>query len=191
MRGELFGGRLTQSQVAGLTAIVDGGLQRGMWLDSLAYCLATAYHETGCTMEPIREWGGRDYFFRMYDPGSPDPSRAEKSVREGARPGDGPIYYGRGYVQLTWRANYRRMGQVLGVDLERNPDLALRPDLAARIMFEGMERGSFTTRKLADYFGPGRPPDWLAARRIINGMDRASEIAAQARAFRAALGVLA
>jgi predicted chitinase/Ca2+-binding EF-hand superfamily protein len=52
------------------------------------------------------------------------------------QPGDGPRFRGRGYIQLTGRSNYRYYGKKLGVDLENNPDLALRPDIAARIVVE-------------------------------------------------------
>ena len=52
------------------------------------------------------------------------------------QPGDGPRYKGRGYIQLTGRANYRYFGNKLGVDLENNPDLAMRPDIAAKVVAE-------------------------------------------------------
>ena len=49
------------------------------------------------------------------------------------QPGDGKRYKGRGYIQLTGRANYRNYGKKIGVDLENNPELAKRPDIAAAI----------------------------------------------------------
>ncbi|MGU3403381.1 hypothetical protein [Methylobacterium brachiatum] len=109
-------------------------------------------------------------------------------------PGDGIAFCGRGYVQLTGRANYRKATQrlralgllVAGQDLETNPDLAMHPDVAAAILFIGTREGWFTGKKLADYLGGGKA-DWKGARRIINGQDRAGEIALHAQAFAAAL----
>ena len=49
------------------------------------------------------------------------------------QPGDGKKYLGRGYIQLTGRANYTYYGKKLGVDLAGNPELAKRPDIAADI----------------------------------------------------------
>ena len=49
------------------------------------------------------------------------------------QPGDGKRYKGRGYIQLTGRANYRHYGNKLGFDLEGQPELAKRPDIAAAV----------------------------------------------------------
>lgn len=159
-------GALKQSQVDGFTAILDEWERRKLsdrrWL---AYMLATAWHETAETMQPIREYGkgaGRPY-------GIPDPST-------------GHAYYGRGYVQLTWKANYASLGKRIGVDLVRKPDLALDPHNAAAILFEGMIDGLFTGKSLGSYFTDDES-DWRDARRIINGMDRADKIADEAKAF--------
>jgi hypothetical protein len=190
-RSTLFTGRLTQAQVNGLSFILDtweAGLAKkdDRWL---AYALATAFHETAFTMQPIRERGGRDYFFRMYDPGSPLPHRARLARAQGALPGDGPLFYGRGYVQLTWRSNYAAMGKAFRLDLSSSvaaADRVLEPKLAARIMFKGMEQGRFTGKKFADYFAPDKE-DWFNARRIINGLDCAEAIALYGKKFYAAI----
>ena len=49
--------------------------------------------------------------------------------------GDGWRYRGSGYKQLTGRANFRRIGSIIGMDLEGNPDLGREPQAAARIAF--------------------------------------------------------
>jgi hypothetical protein len=138
----------------------------------LAYVLATTYHETARTMRPLREYGfgeGRPY-------GEPDPETGE-------------AYYGRGYVQLTWKENYEKMGgravsPVLDqVDFVNKPDLALSPFYAAQIAIIGMSDGIFTGKKLADFWNEGGDYDYVQARRIINGSDRASTIAGYASEF--------
>lgn len=180
-----FDGNLTSAQVRGITAILDEWERRKLTdLRWLADILATAKWETDHTMQPIREHGGPAYFKRMYDPHGSRPALAKRNGN--TKPGDGARYCGRGYGQLTWRNNYRAMGELLGQPLEDQPDLAMRPDIAAQIMFEGMIRGSFTGKKLADYFN-AKTTDWVNARRIINGTDRAIEIANIAKLFYADL----
>jgi putative chitinase len=167
IRTSLFGS-LSQNQVAGISAILDEWDRRKMMdLRWLAYMLATALHETAKTMLPIAEYGrGKGHKYGI--------------------PVNGKTYYGRGLVQLTWDYNYKAMGIIIGVDLLGNPDLALVPANAAAIMFEGMIRGTFTGKKLADYFTT-TASDWTNARRIINGLDRAADIAGYAQKFYAAL----
>lgn len=167
IRASLFRGRLSQSQVAGMERLLTAW--EAEYADKpdawLAYCLATSYHETAHTMQPVREHGrgaGKPY---------------------GKRVGSN-VYYGRGDVQLTWEHNYERAGRLLGVDLVGKPDLALDPAVSARVLFRGMMEGWFTTRKLADY---GTPLDFVKARQIVNGMDKARLIAGYAEAFAAAI----
>ena len=102
---------------------------------------------------------------------------------------DGKVYYGRGYVQLTWLANYKTMTNLLGVNLIKNPALACEPDIAAQVMMQGMARGLFTGKKLSDYISSLKC-DYLNARRIINGTDKALLIAGHARVWEAALNLL-
>lgn len=135
----------------------------------LAYVLATTFHETDFTMQPIEEVGhGGAHAYGVRDPVT------------------GQRYYGRGYVQLTWRRNYALMSSVVGRDLVHRPELALDPAIAAEILIYGMERGSFTGKKFADFFTPEKA-DWFNARRIINGLDKAAAIEGYAKAFYAAL----
>lgn len=189
--GRLFGQHMSPEQFAGVEAILNA-CPAGTPDDHLAYALATVFKETARTMEPIRERGGPSYFMNRYDIGGghPDIARALGN----SHPGDGQLFYGRGYVQLTGRQNYERAGAKLrnagiAVDLLAHPDDALRPEIAAPVMFLGMEQGWFTGRKLADYFCPGRC-DPVNARRIINSLDCCDEIAGYFRAFQAALAAL-
>lgn len=174
-----FGGAMTQDQVDGCKAIIAEWEKRKLTdLRVLAYMLATCFWETARTMQAIHERGQVSYFDK-YNVGT----RIGNALGN-TEVGDGYRFRGRGYVQLTGRANYRRMGKLLKVDMEANPELALT--YAAPIMFEGMIRGLFTGKKLADYFGSGIA-DWRNARRIINGLDKADEIANIARRFATAL----
>ncbi|MSP37826.1 MAG: hypothetical protein EXR70_04985 [Deltaproteobacteria bacterium] len=171
VRGHLFDGKLKQSQVDGLTAILDQWDGKYANRDDrwLAYMLATTHHETDRTMQPIEEYGkgkGREY-------GVADPATKQ-------------VYYGRGFVQLTWKVNYQTMGKKLGVDLVNHPELALRLTVATQVLFFGMMEGRFTGVKLAAYFNPSKE-DWINARRIINGLDKANLIATYGKAYYAAL----
>lgn len=170
VRESLFRGRMAQHQVDGINTILDewndAGFNNRQWL---AYILATAFHETAFTMKPLAEYGrgrGKKY-------GEKDPQT-------------GHAYYGRGFVQLTWRENYERASRHLGVDFVRNPDGVMQPDFAAYILIHGMAEGWFTGKELADYINE-RQRDYWNARRIVNGTDRAGAIADYALRFDAAI----
>ncbi|MBT1154416.1 hypothetical protein J1C56_02300 [Aminobacter anthyllidis] len=176
IRAALFDGKLSGAQVHGLELLIAEGDKRLTGNESLAYILATATWETAWTLKPIAEYGkgkGRKY-----------------GVRD---PRTGKVYYGRGYVQLTWDFNYKKMGDWLGIDLYANPDLAMVAETAVKIIFEGMERGMFTGKKLADYLDDVDESDeadfaeFKAARRIVNGTDRDDEIGRIALKYEKAL----
>ena len=149
-------------------------------LKKIAYMLATAKHETGHTFEPITERGNRSYF-NKYDPVLANtPERRKRAIEmENTQQGDGFKYRGRGYVQLTWKKNYRKSGEYLKKDLVNNPELALDQKNATKIMIYGMETGMFTTKKISSYISEDSA-DYLNARRVINGMDKAASIAGYA-----------
>lgn len=171
VRLHLFNGKLSQKQVDGMDAILDYWEKDYTGKDDrwLAYMFATAYHETDRKMQAIEEYGkgaGKAY-------GKADPITGQK-------------YYGRGLVQLTWKYNYDAMGKQFKVDLLNHPEKALDLDLAVEIMFYGMTNGSFTGKKLPDYFNQNKS-DWVNARRIINALDKANIIAGYGKQFYAAI----
>lgn len=176
----VFGTSLSQGQVDGCTAILNEAETEGTPLRFLAYMLATSYHETAATMKPITEYGSRSYFDK-YDAGT----KIGRTLGNDQK-GDGYKYRGRGFVQLTGRTNYARAAKELAIDLVRYPDDALEPDIAAAILFRGMQEGWFTGRKLSDYINLDKT-DYFNARRIVNGTDRAEKIAGYAKAFETAL----
>lgn len=172
-----FGGKMTQAQVEGCEALIRA--TQGLPLSWRAYLLATAFHETARTMQPITEYGGRKYFDK-YDTGS----LAKALGNTPSKDGDGFEYRGRGYVQITGRANYAKAGKALGLDMIADPDLALVPDHAAKILVRGCTEGWFTGKRLGDY------ASYRDMRRVVNGTDKADDIARYARAFEGAFVAL-
>lgn len=186
VRKGILGPDLSTDEVNGCNAILAA--MEGAPLAHTAYALATAYHETASTMQPIKEYGGPSYFHRMYDIAGARPSLARANGNICA--GDGVKFCGRGYVQLTWRSNYKRAGDKLGVDLTANPDLAMKPEIAAKVLRQGMDAGWFTGKRFSSYLpsaGRASRQQFANARRIINGTDKAAKIAAHALDFQAAL----
>lgn len=193
VRKTLFGGKLTQNQVLGLDTIINefDAKYSKIGLNCLAYTLGTVYHEVDKKMMPIEEYGkGKKKSYGVF---LVDKNKKKYGLKMGKGPGKRipyyepkELYYGRGFVQLTWYENYEKAGLKLKLDLLKNPSLALDIVNATDIMFEGMIEGWFTTRKLSQYF-KGERADWVNARKIINGLDKANTIADYAKLFRAAL----
>lgn len=137
---------------------------QGLFRNQAAYVLATAFWETARTMKPIREMGGERYLkTKPYYP-----------------------YVGMGFVQLTWKNNYIRAGKELGVDFLSDPKKLLQPHYATPILVTGMREGWFTKKKLSDYITLQKS-DFRGARRIVNGTDKAKEIADLAAQYDGAL----
>lgn len=201
-----FENRLTQSQVDSYEAIFnefdkyeDDALKapapynrRDVLKAQLAYILATAYHEVGPTMQPLREGPAsrilrgelvsdaeaRAHVNWMYRKGIISRDYAKPD------PETGYSYYGRGFVQLTHKENYRKAGEMLDVGnlLVWTPHLVLFREWAAKILVFGMARGIFTGHGLFRYINSDKV-DYFHARRIVNGMDRAAIIAGYAERF--------
>ena len=179
-------GKLNQGQVSGLDNLLgyielDNEITDIRWA---AYMLATVKHECADTFQPITERGAKSYF-NKYEPGTSIGKNLGNKVA-----GDGYNFRGRGYVQITGRANYQNMSSALGLsgenDLILHPDHTLHPDVAYRIMSYGMRKGSFTGKKLNDYIN-GTACDYTNARRIINGLDKAATIKGYAVTFESIL----
>lgn len=160
--------RLTRKQGDGIKALVR---QSDAYLihDSrqVAYMLASVWHES--RFQPIRE-------IRAVQAENPKLYRLQNQYWHTG-------YYGRGFIQLTWRRNYAKFSKLVGVDLVKNPDKALDMEVSAKITVVGMQQGIFTTRRLSTYFPVGADARWVEARRIINGIDRAQLIADAAQSI--------
>jgi putative chitinase len=164
-------GPLAQSQVDGFDTVLSS--LDGLPLAHAAYALATPWHETAKTMQPVREayWLSEDWrreHLRYYP------------------------WYGRGYVQLTWEPNYRRADAELGLagTLIADADRAMEPVIAARILRRGMVEGWFTGVRLASVLpsrGVATREQYMDARTIINGHDKADLIEDHAQVFERAL----
>lgn len=148
-------------------ALIDECKRQGLLRNQCAYVLATSYWETARTMKPVIEayWLSEDW--------------RRKNLR----------YYpwhGRGFVQITWEANYKKAAKELGIPFDKNPALALDPVNAAKIAVTGMREGWFTDKRLSDYITL-KASDFKGARKIINGTDKAAEIAKIAQEYDDAL----
>lgn len=156
---------------ATIAAIKSACGSQGIGLKAqIAYVLATVDHETAHTFKPVKEAYWLD-----------DPDAYLKAHHPDYYP-----YYGRGYVQLTWKNNYDKYGKLVGKDLVGKPDLALDPEVALFVLVHGFKTGAFTGHKLADHVNAEKT-DFLNARRCINGTDKQHEIAGIANKYLAQL----
>lgn len=187
IRPSLFKGTLTDKQVAGMEAIFNEWEKQNLtdtrWL---AYILATAYHETARTMQPIEEFGkgqGKAYGQKLKMGGGPG-KRIPYTTPD-------KIYYGRGHTQNTWYENYDALTKAaaragLNWDLLNQPELLLTMEPSIWATFYAMQSGLYTGKRLLVYFND-TTEDWFNARKIINGVDAADIIAGYAKTFYAAI----
>lgn len=171
-------GPLTQSQVDGFEHILNA--IDGAPLSHQAYMLATAWHETAKTMQPVREAFNLSEAWR------------KKNLRYWP-------WYGRGYVQTTWERNYARLdaeaaaaGLTKPGEILANPDLAMRPDIAAFALRRGMEEGWYdaqgkTMAQRLPTKGVATRAQYINARYLVNIQDKADLIEDYAQAFERAL----
>jgi putative chitinase len=156
--------------------IIDTCKEYGLSRDEAAYVLGTVHWETNGTFEPVKE----AYWVKNAE------AWRKKNLRYYP-------WYGRGFIQLTWDYNYKKAGEKIGVDLIKNPDLAMEPKNSAKIAVLGMKEGWFTGKDLDDYIDSipeSAKEDFLEfynARRIVNGMDKANNIAVLAERYEAEL----
>jgi putative chitinase len=176
LRHGLMGPTLEQNEVGGCNAILTA--MAGVPRAYCAYALATAWHETNATMQPVREAYWLSEAWR------------KKHLRYWP-------WYGRGYVQLTWQTNYERADEELGLggSLLQNPDRAMELAIAAQVMRHGMIDGWFAGDRIGRHTlarhlpesGDASESQFTSARRIINGTDKALAIARHALQFQSAL----
>ena len=166
-------GALDASQASGIDALL-GFLEQDTDVSDVrwaAYMLATTKWECADMWQPIEEYGmgqGQPYGNPVTVTGSDGKTYVN-------------TYYGRGYVQLTWEANYQNMSYDLnlGDQLLIHPEQALDPPIAYDIMSFGMRNGSFTGVSLGDFINDSQS-DYVDARQIVNGLDHAGDIAGYA-----------
>lgn len=194
VRGPVFGGSLSKQQVDGLERLLTTWetFMEGS-NEELAYNLATSNHETAGTMTPIMERGSKAYFDK-YEPGTKLGKMLGNTVK-----GDGYLFRGAGDVQNTGRRNAvvsgKKCSEIMGfeVDFLKSPELRLDPTLSALCLFMGNREGWWTGKDLLDYIDGVDESDaedlreYVNARRVVNGTDKAMKIAQTAILFEKAL----
>jgi putative chitinase len=148
-----------------------------MTVEQASYMLATVYHETAHTFQPIEEYGKREYF-NKYEPGT-----AIGRTLGNKNPGDGYLYRGRGYSMVTGLGNYGKFQELLKIPMVLQPELALEPEHAYSILSLGMLRGKFTGASMLRYVPVVGTINYFMARKSVNGIDRAQDIAHVAEVF--------
>lgn len=166
------GGKLTSSQVAGIQSIYGYGSSKGLPASWTAYSFATAYHETGARLQPVREgFATSDEQAMRVIAGMLHSGRIKENYAE-RHPITGQSYYGRGLVQITWYDNYLKFEKLTGIPFTTNPDLMLRNEYAVPVLFTGSIEGMFRRGRsykklLTQEFGSLAA--FKACRDVING----------------------
>ena len=125
----------------------------------LLMALATIRAEAECFL-PIAEAPSR---FNTSPGGAPFDLYDHRAALGNLGPPDGANFRGRGFVQLTGRANYTRSARELSLDLVANPGLACEPTVAARLLAHFLSARQIPIRRAL------AANDLAAARRLVNG----------------------
>lgn len=202
IRNTLYKG-LPNTAVTTLEAILDAIENRKISIDHVAYMMATAYHEVGPNLIPIREnlnystasrikqvWPSRFKSLAAAQPYVNNPKQLANKVYNGrygnAENGDdGWNYRGGGLPQTTFKDNYAKVGQIIGYDLVKQPELILEPRVAVAALVEGSLQGIYTGKKLSDF----KTGDYYNMRDVINADKKLNgkKIADHAKVFEKAL----
>lgn len=220
----LAGGKLSQAQVDGLSAILLAGAKAALPLADMAYVIATPALETGMSFDAGKVENLNYSVNALLTKFSRDriseaearrlgrnDATGQKANQQGianaiyggewgranlgnTQPNDGWYFRGRSWPQLTGRKNYTKADQALGLngDLLRDPSILARDDIAAAVLIQGLVGGWFTGVSLSRYLprsGPASLDQFVQARRTVNGLDRAGDIADMALEIQRALEV--
>ncbi|MCE6978790.1 hypothetical protein EI534_15650 [Pseudomonas frederiksbergensis] len=165
LRGRTFSGE-GRENINLIIDEIEKTASRPLDLKKAAYVLGTAYRESHGTMSPATKekvWCLTDESCKKQGRKLKDYVRIDRVT--------GKNYVGRGYVQLTWSENYKKFGRILKLEPETllytNPDFALKPEYASKILVTGMYKGLFTSYRLSDFFFE-KKEDWYTARKIVN-----------------------
>jgi len=160
--------KLNKEQKDNAQLIYDECLKYKCTENQTRYILATAYHECKFKcIEEIEKGRNKPYGKKLK-------YRKIKGIHVPYIKPD-KLFYGRGFVQLTWYELYEKFSKILGIDLLNNPDLALDPKIASKIIVIGMMQGLFTGAKLTRYINEIKT-DAINARRVVNILDKAKLI---------------
>lgn len=135
-----------------------------------AMFIAQVLHESKGATVFLRENGDANYLTKMYDISSPLANRRQAAIRYGNTEfGDGLKYYGQGYLQMTWKDNYRNASLYAGADLVEFPELASNPDVALRTTVKVWQGINAHGKDLSTYIKDGAEQEFINVTEGING----------------------
>lgn len=151
---------LTQAQMSNVEIILDQAKTQGLTdKGQIAYIIATALIDSGIVpRKELRAPIGTQ----------------EREIQDGYW---FTGYYGRGFTTLKFKEKYAEFGTKLKLALVSNPDLALDPTNAARILVYGMKNGTFTGKKLSEFIFEDMQ-NFKAARSVVQSETDDGKIAA-------------